>query len=53
MSAATSPGTGLAYGLQRVCAAGVLPVPRAPATEQCQIKSELIQFMQLFSVMWE
>ena len=25
MSAATSPGTGLAYGLQRVCALGFCP----------------------------
>ena len=30
MSAATSPGTGLAYGLRRVCAAwGMAPAPRS------------------------
>ena len=27
MSAATSPGTGLAYGLRRVCAASPAPTP--------------------------
>ena len=29
MSAATSPGTGLAYGLRRVCAAWGWPAPRS------------------------
>ena len=29
MSAATSPGTGLAYGLRRVCAAWAWPAPRS------------------------